>query len=201
MRAGLARCCQRPPVFADFIGAQIIDIGLALFDQMDGIAIKSFKIVRGKAGLSIPFEAQPAHIFFDRVDIFLFFLDRIGVIKAQVTATTKFLGNAEIQADRFGMTDMQIAIGFRREAGDDLFDDAIGKIAADLVANKVMAVFFFACRCLNHIGHFYQSRSSTADVPPSSFEARDASRKASISPSRTPPVLLVSTPVRRSLTI
>src|SRR3546814_18697975 len=65
-------------------------------------------------------EAQPLELTLDGVDVLLVFLVRVGVIETQVALATELLRQAEIQADRFGVADMQIAIGLRREAGDDL---------------------------------------------------------------------------------
>ena len=67
-----------------------------------------------------PVEAEPAHVALDGVDIFLLLLGRIGIVEAQVTAAAEFLGDAEIQADRLGVADMQIAVRLRRKAGDHL---------------------------------------------------------------------------------
>jgi hypothetical protein len=35
-------------------------------------------------------------------------------------ASGVFQRDAEVQADRLGMADVQVAVGFRREAGDDV---------------------------------------------------------------------------------
>ena len=67
-----------------------------------------------------PVEAEPAHVALDGVDIFLLFLGRIGVVETQMAATAEFLRDAEIQADRLGVADMQIAVRLGRKAGDDL---------------------------------------------------------------------------------
>src|SRR5690606_6104116 len=56
----------------------------------------------------------------DGVDVFLVFLGWVGVIKAQVALATELLRQAKVQADRLGMPDMQVTIGLRRKAGDDL---------------------------------------------------------------------------------
>ncbi len=66
-----------------------------------------------------PIEAEPAHVALDRVDIFLLLLGRIGVVEAQVATAAEFLGDPEIQADRLGVADMEIAVRLRRKPGDD----------------------------------------------------------------------------------
>ena len=66
------------------------------------------------------FVAQPLHRVADAIDVFLLFFLRVGVIEAQVTHATVFLGELEVKPDALGMPDMQVAVGFRREASADL---------------------------------------------------------------------------------
>ena len=54
-------------------------------------------------------------ILFNCVDIRLLFFFWIGIIKAQIAGAGKRLGNAKIQADRFCVSDVQVAVWFRRE--------------------------------------------------------------------------------------
>ena len=88
-----------------------------------------------------PIEAKPAHVALDGVDIFLFFLGRVGVVETQIAVAAEFLGDAEIQADRFGMADMQIAVRLRRKAGDDCLMPAGSQIGAHDVADKILPRF------------------------------------------------------------
>src|SRR5262249_34023333 len=53
----------------------------------------------------------------DGVDIFLLLLDRIGVVEAQMTTAAELLRHAEVENDRLGVADMQIAVRLRRKAG------------------------------------------------------------------------------------
>ena len=88
-----------------------------------------------------PIEAEPAHVALDGVDIFLLFLGRVGVVEAQMTAAGKFLGDAEVEADRLGVADMQIAVRLRREAGDHGLVPAGCEIGANDVADEVLPGF------------------------------------------------------------
>ena len=99
--------------------ALVVDIGLAGADQVLGPGVKPLEIIRGVIEMLAPVEAEPAHVALDGVDIFLLFLGRIGVVEAQIAVAAEFLGDAEIEADRLGVADMQIAVRLRREAGDD----------------------------------------------------------------------------------
>ena len=64
----------------------------------------------------VPGKAQPAHVVLDGGHVFRVFLGRVGVVKAQVAHTGELAGDAEVQADRLGMADVQIAVGLGREA-------------------------------------------------------------------------------------
>ncbi|MCY1411808.1 hypothetical protein D3C76_1052010 [compost metagenome] len=77
------------------------------------------EILRGVAHVARPVETQPLDIALDGVDVFLVFLGRVGVIETQMTDTAEFLGQAEVHADRLGVTDVQVAVGLRRKTGDD----------------------------------------------------------------------------------
>jgi hypothetical protein len=45
------------------------------------------------------------------------FLGRVGIIQPQITQATKFLGNAKIQTDGFGMANVQVSIWLRGKPG------------------------------------------------------------------------------------
>ena len=93
-----------------------------------------------------PVEPQPAHILLDRVDELLLFLGRVGVVEPQMATAAIFLSHAEVQAYGFRVTDMQIAVGLRREAGDDLCHAPRLDIGLDDVSNEVAAGIRRGCR-------------------------------------------------------
>ena len=86
-----------------------------------------------------PVEAEPAHVALDGVDIFLLLLGRVGVVEAQIAMAAELLRHAEIQADRLGVADMQIAVRLRRKAGHDRLDAAGVEVGLDDVADEVAA--------------------------------------------------------------
>src|SRR5437588_564846 len=63
-----------------------------------------------------PVEAQPANVALDGVDVLLVLLDRVGVVVAQVAAPAELLGNAEVERDRLGVADVQVAVRLGRKA-------------------------------------------------------------------------------------
>ena len=81
-----------------------------------------------------------------------------------MTAAAEFLGDAEIQADLFGMTDVQVAVRLGRKPGDDLADPAGVEIGFDDIANEVAGGL--GCRrrisaCLDVRGHASSTSDST----------------------------------------
>ena len=118
-----ARLRQGAAILADLVGALFVNVGVTGFDELLGKGIEKTEVVGGEVQIVLAFELpakpQPCHGLDDRVDVFLFFLGRVGVVETHVTGTTETFGKTEIQTDRFGVTEMQITVGFRREARTD----------------------------------------------------------------------------------
>ena len=102
-------------ILGDLLRRQIADISLAGLDELLGPLIKLLEIVRGVIQ-SIPLEAEPAHVFHDRIDVLDVFLDRIGIVEAQIALAAILGGETEVEANRFGMADVQIAVRLRRKS-------------------------------------------------------------------------------------
>ena len=116
IRAVFARLGQRAAILANFFGRQIVHVRLAIFDQLDRPLVELIEIIRGVEE-AVPVEAEPLHVFHDRVDVLGVFLLRIGVVEAQVRMSAEFVGEAEVEADRLGVADVQISVGLGRKAG------------------------------------------------------------------------------------
>ncbi len=129
---------QRAAVLPDFIGAQAAYVRLAFLNELNRVIVELFKIIRSIIQTVFPVKPQPADIFLNGLHIFDFFLAGIGVIKAQVADAAEFGRQTEIQADGFGMTDVQIAVWLRRKPGHDLPVVFVGlKVIDDDVSNKI----------------------------------------------------------------
>ena len=87
-----------------------------------------------------PVEAEPADVGLDGVDVLLLFLDRVGVVEAQVAAAAELAGDAEVEADGLGVADVEVAVGLRREAGDDARRRALAQVGGDDLADEVAAL-------------------------------------------------------------
>ena len=101
------------------LGRLVVDVGLAVFDELDGPFVELLKIVRGISWFAHPVEAEPVHIFHYRIDIFDIFLDGVGVVEAQVAAAVEVARYAEVEAYRLGVAYVQVSVGFGRKAGQD----------------------------------------------------------------------------------
>ena len=157
--AFLPRRIERAAVFTDFITRQIIDISLTQANQLFGVFIEFIEIVRRIEHAVVPVKTEPFDIAFNRFYIFRIFFRRIRVIKAEIRYSAIFLGNAEIQADRLGVADVEIAIRFRRETGMDplaicilfvvFIDNSFNKIFGRFVIHRCISLSYMY-KCLQY---------------------------------------------------
>ncbi len=103
-----------------------------------------------------PVEAEPAHVALDGVDIFLLLLHRIGIVETQVAAAAELLRHPEIEADRLGVADMQIAVRLRRKAGHHRAVAFRIQIGLDDIADEIAPRFRY--RRLADYCHAFESR-------------------------------------------
>ena len=137
--AGRAGFGQGASVFAYLLGVQFVHIGLAVLDETLGKGVQSFKVVRSVVGFAQPLEAQPAHILFNGIHVLHVFLDRVGVVEAQVARSVEVAGQAEIDADGLGVSDVQIAVGLGGKAGmHPAAETAVADILGDAGPQKIL---------------------------------------------------------------
>ena len=136
--AVLARLGQGAPVLPDLLRGQVADIGLARLDQVHGIVVHLLEVVRGVIEPVLPVEAQPADVRHDGLDVLHFLFAGVGVVEPEVADPAELLGHAEIEADRLGVADVQVAVGLRGKAGHDPAVVFAGlQVCGHDVANKV----------------------------------------------------------------
>ena len=117
---------QRAAVFANLVCRKIVHVCLALANQIFCIFIKALKIIRSKKFSVFPVAAQPGDILGNGMDIFIFFLDRICIVKTQIALAAKFLCHAKIEANGLGMPKMQVTVGLWRKTGMHLAAETAG---------------------------------------------------------------------------
>ena len=91
VRAVLPGLGQRAALRAHLVGRRVVDVGLALADQVLGPLVELLEVVGRVVEVLAPVEAEPAHVALDRVDVLLLFLRRVGVVEAQVAAAAELL--------------------------------------------------------------------------------------------------------------
>ena len=154
--AGAAGLGERSAQRTHLVGRRAVDVGEPRLDEVAGEFVEPVEVVRRVIEVRAPVEPQPAHRRHDRVGELDVLLHRIGIVEAKMADAAVFGGEPEVQADRFGMTDMQVAIGLGRKAGDDapaVF--ARAQVLGDDVAQKIRGR---GCdivrRCNTHYGLF-----------------------------------------------
>ena len=83
VRAVLSRFGQGSAIFTNFIGAQTVDVSIAVFDELYSVFVELAEIIR-RVEETIPLESQPAHVVHNGIDVLGLFLARIGIVEAQV---------------------------------------------------------------------------------------------------------------------
>jgi hypothetical protein len=140
----LARFGDGAAAFPHLFFGEVTDVGLAVGDQVDRDVVDASEVVGGVVKALLPVEAQPAHVVLDRVDVLLVLLQRVGVVHPQVADAAELLGDAEVQADRLGVADVEVAVGLGWEAGHDPAPVFAGlEIRLDELADEVGG----GCRC------------------------------------------------------
>ena len=119
-----------------------------------------------------PIEAEPVHVLLDGIDIFLLLLGRIGVVEAQVALTAEFLGDPEIEADRFGVADMEIAVRLGRKSRDDLRITPRCEIGRDDVADEIAPGIVNCFECRHNVENPVRSFARREVICPYTMDAR-----------------------------
>ncbi len=107
------------PVLLELLRRQLAHIGQALFDEAHRLTIILVKVIRAVEEPVAPVKAQPVDVLLDGVDILGVLLGRVRVVHTQIAQTAELFRRAEIDGQRLAVTDVQIAVGLRREPGVD----------------------------------------------------------------------------------
>ena len=136
----------------DFLAALVIHIGQTHADQLAGKFIKFREIVGSEMDRFLPLESQPFHIIQDGIHKFLVFLGGVRIIETHIGGAMILFAQSEIQADALHMTDVKIAVRFRRETGEhpSIGIDVVFYVFINFRFNKISGFSFFFHRNLLH---------------------------------------------------
>ena len=95
----------RSLLLGDGLGRLFIHISMTVIDEPEGKLKELTEIVGGVIDV-FPAEAEPLDVLLDGVDILDVFFDGIGVVEAQVARAAILTGDAEVEADGLGVTDV-----------------------------------------------------------------------------------------------
>ena len=139
--AGDAGLVHGATVQTDLLLGLVIHIGEPPFDKVFSPLVKLVEII-GSIQFLVPLEAEPFDVFLDGIHIFGVFLGRVGVVIAKIGLSAVFLRQAEIQANAFGVSQMKVAVGLRRETGHDALYFAVGQVFFDDFFQKIQFTLF-----------------------------------------------------------
>ena len=142
--AVLARLGDGAAVGADFFERLVVDISETLLYEEDSPFVELREIVGGVVDAG-PVEAQPLDVLHDRLDIFGVLLDGVSVVEAEVGLAAVFQAQAEVEADGFGVTDMEVAVRLGREAGQYRLMCAVSEVVFDYFFEKVQGLIHGYC--------------------------------------------------------
>src|SRR5262249_32560757 len=138
IRALAAGLRERAARFAQLLQREVVHVRLAGLDELHGPLIELLEVVARVIEVPAPVEAEPADVAHDRVDVLLAFLGRVGVVEAQIAVPVELLRHAEVEADRLGVADVEVAVGLGRKARDDLRVAPALEILHHLVADEML---------------------------------------------------------------
>ena len=142
---GLAGFLGNAAVFLPLVLSEIAAVGLSLPDQILGDLVHRVEHVRGvvEAGLTRiafagPLEAEPVDVLLDVLGVLVGLLGRIRVVESEVALAIKELGHAEVNADGLGVSDMNVAVRFRRKTRNNLAAGlAVGNVLFNPLTEKM----------------------------------------------------------------
>ena len=150
VRTVSARLRGRAPVVPHFFPGQAVHVGVALVHELQRVGVQLIEVIRGEVQPVFPVESQPPDIPLDPLHEVHVLRLGIRVVEPKVAQPTILLSDAEIQADRLGVTDMEIAVRFRGKTGMHLAPELPAlHVRVDEFAYEIPVLFFCAHKFLS----------------------------------------------------
>ena len=102
------------PVLAHLLGGEVVDVGVALLDDLGRELVEPLVVIGGVVLAVLPVVAEPGNIPLDRLDVGHVLLLGIGVVEAEVALPPELGRDAEVYAEGLGVADMEPAVGLGR---------------------------------------------------------------------------------------
>ena len=135
-----------PPVFVGFSWRHVADVGFAFAHELLSEFVDLIEVIGSKERRAVAFQSeifvrpaidQPTDIGHDRVDEFRLFFFRVGVVHPHVADAAEFARDPEVEADRLGVSDMEIAVRLGREASVNFRVLSAAHIFCDDIADEI----------------------------------------------------------------
>ena len=178
VRAVPAGLGERAAMLADLLRRQMIDVREPFLDELDGVLVDLREVVGRVPQPVVPVEAEPAHVVLDALDELLGLALGVRVVEAQEAGAAEIVGDSEVDADRFRVADVQIAVRLGRKAR--LHAPAVlagGDLVRDDLANEVGAASGLV-RVLGFHGRAFSPNAHDLSVAPVARSALLARREA-----------------------
>ena len=147
---------EAAPVLGDGLGVLVVDVGQAGHNQVFGPLVELIEVVRRVQGAPVGFVAQPGDVLLDGSHEVGPLRLGVGVVEAQVAGAAELGGQVEVQADRLGVADVEIAVGLGGESGlHPAIEGAIGDVLADQAADEVAALAGLIASRIPGIAHIH----------------------------------------------
>ena len=98
-------------------GSLVVDIRFPFFYEAYSQIKELWKIVGGIVFAVSPVETEPFDVLAYGIDILHIFLYGVGVVETQVACPSEFFSDAEVHADCFGVSYVQVAVRLGWEPG------------------------------------------------------------------------------------
>ena len=126
----------------EFLRRQLAHVGQPLLDEQHRLTVVLLKVVGAVEEAVAPVKAQPVDVLLDGLHKLLVLLGGVGVVHSQVAQAVVLLGSAEVDGQRLAVSDVQVAVGLRRETGVDghsLELTTLCDVLVDEIQDKVFA--------------------------------------------------------------
>ena len=147
-----ARFRCRALLLCNDLCALLVHVGASLHDEPLGKVPELLEVVAGVVHV-VPLEAEPLDVVLYALDVLGVLLDGVRVVETQVALAAVLLRDAEVEGNRLGVPDVEVAVGFGREAR--LYASAVaafGQVFLYFLLYEVEAslLFCIAADCLCH---------------------------------------------------